>query len=237
MDNQLYIIYKNKIFLELKDLNSIISRNKKSIENLRVSDLNVNFIKEKINKLELDNANKSIKIEELNNTISSVDRGELDEIIKTEYKYVIDNINAKTLETKKKKTLSVRSSNEDIVKSKKYNNDERHHYKSVKYEHKMFDSSYKFYIKSLDKLPNYMANKLDDMSNNKGYIYRGIWFFGKNPCVNYNTLTMFEKKYNERDVLYIHEYSDTIYNLYSKIGNNRKTLVSSQIRKKKVLIV
>lgn len=72
------------------------------------------------------------------------------------------------------------------------------------------------------ELPSYMKDNLDRMTNDKGYIYRGIWYFGTIPGYN-NRLTMYE---NIKGIKYIHEYiwderNDTkYYRLYEKLSKN-----------------
>lgn len=61
--------------------------------------------------------------------------------------------------------------------------------------------------------PVYMQNKLRNMSNDKGYIYRGIVFLGKLPVPKGRPeqLVLFEKGENGRTTTIIHEYNKKRY--------------------------
>ena len=59
------------------------------------------------------------------------------------------------------------------------------------------------------------------MPNNKGYIWRGVHFYGELPEES-GPRVMFEK---QRGLLLIHEYTPREYRLYEKEGKNRKKMV------------
>ena len=91
-------------------------------------------------------------------------------------------------------------------------------------QRKFFDISYKF--------PGYLEKKLNKMPNNKGYIYKGIHFYGKLPSENQG-LCMFEKKFSRtrENILHIHEWKNNKYTLYEKIGRDRKKKIKEKILK------
>jgi len=66
------------------------------------------------------------------------------------------------------------------------------------------------------------------MPNNKGYIWRGINFYGK-LREQYGPTVMFEKK--RGGILVIHEYTEREYRRYEKQGKDRKQLVHKSLRK------
>jgi hypothetical protein len=75
-------------------------------------------------------------------------------------------------------------------------------------------------------VPNYMKENLRKMPNNKGYIWKGIHYYGHlSPEYPYDIHTMFEK---HNQVLYIHEYGPKYYRVYEKGDRSRgKVLISS----------
>jgi hypothetical protein len=81
-------------------------------------------------------------------------------------------------------------------------------YNSVQYEIKR-------YFRDCQSIPQYIEDKLDNLPEDKGYIWRDIWCFGRLPRERKHALTLFEKKY---DRLYIHEYdrAQRIYSLFEK---------------------
>jgi hypothetical protein len=75
--------------------------------------------------------------------------------------------------------------------------------------------------------PPYIADSLKSMPNNRGYIWRGVWFFGElkadnGPCI------MYEK---QRDVTIVHEIFDNEHVIYRKVGRGPKEYVSSKGRR------
>lgn len=94
---------------------------------------------------------------------------------------------------------------------------------------KDLESSYRYFLKSNGLLPEYMAKNLEEMPNNKGYIWRSIWCFGTLPTEPGQPITLFEKPH--RDVLWIHEYqgigsgTTKTLTIYEKKGKNPKKVI------------
>lgn len=57
---------------------------------------------------------------------------------------------------------------------------------------------YEWLCKQDAKMPDYMKSALEKMPNNKGYIWKGIWYFGKLPSENPNLCIMFENNQGNR---------------------------------------
>lgn len=89
-------------------------------------------------------------------------------------------------------------------------------------------NSYKYVNRVTDTLPNYMATNLAEMPNNKGYIWRGIYFFGHQEAVAGEPTIIFEKM--RGGVLRIHEYTATEYRLYEKVKKDRRKLINRKRR-------
>ena len=80
----------------------------------------------------------------------------------------------------------------------------------------------KYFEKVSEQLPDYIKKNLLDMPNNKGYIWRGVCFYGyKKEQQGYRVL--FEKQ--KGNILIIHEYTDKAYNRYEKKGKDKKQLI------------
>jgi hypothetical protein len=85
-----------------------------------------------------------------------------------------------------------------------------------------------------DEMPKYMKESLENMPATKGYIYRGVWYFGKlpvSPEEEAKYLTMFERF---KGIQYIHEYITEYpyktYNVYEKLSKNSpKTLIKHNV--------
>ena len=85
-----------------------------------------------------------------------------------------------------------------------------------------------------DEMPKYMKESLQNMPSTKGFIYRGVWYFGAIPSPpeeEAKFLTMFERF---KGIQYIHEYIREYpyktYNVYEKLSKNSpKTLIKREI--------
>lgn len=98
-------------------------------------------------------------------------------------------------------------------------------------EKKDLNYSERVFYKIVSTIPDYMLENLKDMPNNKGYIWRGCWLFGLQPADKYDNYTvLFEKL--RGGVTKIHEFDKHNYNIYEKVGKERKTLISTQPRRK-----
>jgi len=80
------------------------------------------------------------------------------------------------------------------------------------------------YLKDCASIPDYMIEKLNDMPNNMGYIWRDIWCLGFKSAQNENQLTLFEKK---EGIHYVHFYDKkkSMYYLYEKDSMGKKNLI------------
>jgi hypothetical protein len=86
---------------------------------------------------------------------------------------------------------------------------------------------YQYLLKIDQSLPGHIRKNLESMPNNKGYIWRGVHYYGHLPVPSHENPDiwfMYEKYKND---LYIHE---TFYGKYKKVfrklKNGKKELVS-----------
>ena len=81
------------------------------------------------------------------------------------------------------------------------------------------------YLKMVDTIPEYISKNLEEMPNNKGYLWRGIECYGKKDGAQGGGSTiLFEKK--KGGLLVIHDRSPTEYKIFHKKGKDRKSLYS-----------
>ena len=77
----------------------------------------------------------------------------------------------------------------------------------------------------VDTIPEYISKNLEEMPNNKGYLWRGIECYGKKDDAQGGGSTiLFEKK--KGGLLVIHDRSPTINKIFHKKGKDRKSLYS-----------
>lgn len=91
-----------------------------------------------------------------------------------------------------------------------------------KRDHRYF---YKYFNSVDDTLPEYMRRNLKTMPNNKGYIWRGVWYFGLLPDETGQPLVMFEKL---KGVLRIHEIYSYEHRIYEKTDKGKKLISTKQ---------
>lgn len=235
--------FENKLNIRIKELNHYNKKDLEKIERFSVStdDFSIKHTK---------NAERCIterneEIIECNNRIRMCREGKLDDIFKAE-----SNRNKQEADQRlKEKTEKYRLLSQD----KKQKSSELHsYYKKQRDEDrqannikKEVDRAYRYYVNVTGSIPEHLLKKLKDMPNNKGYIYRGRGYtfkgkevtgdnfiYGQKPAEKNKPTTMFEKN---RNVLYIHEWGDTYYKLFEKIGKNKKQLIQHDQYKKKIM--
>lgn len=86
-----------------------------------------------------------------------------------------------------------------------------------------YNNEYRYMDNVTKYLPGHLQNNLKTMPENKGYIYKGVWFFGQAKPDNSVDIVMFEKKGG--DILYIHQYHNKRYSLFEKRGKNPKVQI------------
>jgi len=80
-----------------------------------------------------------------------------------------------------------------------------------------------------ERLPDYIRTNLTRMPGNKGYIWKGIWYFGKLQADPRDPIVMFEKPRGSSDML-IHEMKYNQYHrIFKKNRNPPNTLLSETI--------
>jgi hypothetical protein len=226
-------IRKNNIIInDIHDIETLIKRNEDTIRRLKYSQMGELYITTQINKRRKVIIEKNVLLEKLLKDKSVVDSGGLDEEINIEYK-----------NTKKQKDIchkkNLKTKIEKIEKKKEKKEISQSYWKGIltaSRGHRQIDKDmrycHRYYNKVIDSLPSYMQNNLSEMPNNKGYIWRGVHFYGK---LNEQTgpRVMFEKK--RGGILVIHENTRTEYRRFEKQGKNRKQLVQKYVKKKKQL--
>jgi hypothetical protein len=220
---QLRITERNIVRNDIKQIESIIKRNKETIDRLKSqekSDYNTKQI-EKIKNVMKDSEQKLSILEERLEDISS---GKLDDELSTK----INNTNTNLLnkqqvaETKNKLKQETKKKEEKINLDIEYKNRRR---EGVT-DYTLQKETDKF-IRDCEMIPDYILQNLEEMPNNKGYIWKGIMCYGKKPAES-NTIIMFEKC--KGGILKIYETTRTTYTLYEKVGKNQKQLVYKKQR-------
>jgi hypothetical protein len=100
-----------------------------------------------------------------------------------------------------------------------YNNNDRNMEKDFRYYYKQF-------CLADETMPDYMRQNISEMPNNKGYIWRGCWFYGHKKAQPNQGTVFFEKKHG--GVMHIHEYQYGQHRVYEKTHDNRRNLIKAE---------
>ena len=214
---------KNKVFIELKSVEVSLKRKQETIERLKALDKST-FNNNQIEKIKLELINDNNKIIELKDVLTKIASGEYDEQLLGTYTTQNNEIN-------KKNDISVKKREEKQELKKKDNEILQMHYKQNSRKNEMneifWDREEKKFYKNLNSIPHWMLDKLKDMPDNKGYIWRNVWCFGKKNTSNFkNHITMFENM--KGGVMRFIEIDDMHTKTYEKASKNaQKRLVTS----------
>ena len=73
-------------------------------------------------------------------------------------------------------------------------------------------------------VPQYMRDNLRKMPNNKGYIWKGIFYYGLLPPENPMDITTMFEKHNQ--ALYIHEWTPKYYRIFEKSDRQKSKIMT-----------
>lgn len=221
-------VRKNKIINDIRDAETNMRRSEETIKRIKNSQMGEEYVSTQIVKLKTSIEDKKELLEKLNTDLRDVDLGSLDNDITIEYQKVQEKIQ------KQQKDLAVKKAEKKVEKDEK-KEISKEYWKgiiSASRNHRQKDKDvqygFKYFNKVIDTMPSYMTSNLASMPNNKGYIWRGIHFYGELPEQPGPSL-MFEKK--RGGILVIHEHTSREYRRYEKEGKNRKQLVHKSIRR------
>lgn len=143
---------------------------------------------------------------------------EQEELLKMQQKTQNDKIARSQTDSENKEKLDAFYKQEN-----KLNRDERisqHHMRR----------EYDWLCRQDDRLPDYIRSNLQKMPNNKGYIWKGIHYYGLMPVEDNNKdlLIMFERPQGAQDML-IHEIKrGSYYKILQKSKNGQNVLISEK---------
>jgi tRNA U34 5-carboxymethylaminomethyl modifying GTPase MnmE/TrmE len=207
---------------EIQQLEKSISRSQEVIGRLRSQKNNQNVI----SRYEKDIQNFTEKMNQLQTILNEIDMGVYEEKLKTE----LEN-NRKMIETKSKSTQKKKQDklNQQIMQSvqKPTKNNQESNPNYVR--HINMDREEHFYLKDCRSLPNHLQQKLKNMTNDTGFIWKDIWCLGELPSKNrdHYPLTLHEKKDSK---MLVHIYDRHKYSLYEKDANGRRHLLMTRAR-------
>lgn len=218
---------KNDTLDEIKFLEKAIDRCKENIIRLKsTTNFNPRIPIEKNNK-EIEELNKRLILER--EKLQQIEDGTYVSVLNEEIESTKQEIKVKSEISKKKKLEKTQNNSFQRPTNKKSKTrtdyKQQPHFSNIKKE---MDIATKYYFKDCASIPDYLLNKLENMPNNMGYIWKDIWCYGSKPCQhNFTEYVMFEKNYSK---FYVHTFNPTTreYCLYEKDNANKRHLISSK---------
>jgi hypothetical protein len=209
---------KNITLSNIKDIKSYIKRHTETIERLHKQTTLSNFDKNQISKLKEKIQTYENDLKGLEKKILEIETGKYDDdfLKKMEEERLKisksnDKINKKNIEKKQKNIDNKKFVKTSYDITNNYNNND-----------KFYEKEYSKFSDKCNNIPDYIIRNLKEMPSNKGYIWKGIWCFGKLPPDS-KTLIMFEKINGD---LRIHESDENFKYIYDKKGKDKKVLIS-----------
>ena len=219
----LIISEKNKINESIRIIRKNIEHSNDTIKRFKSQSAS-DFIINQIEKLTKSNIEDEIQIEILEKRLLDLESGILNEELLLEKKQNKDIAESKNSVNKKKKEAEIKVQDEKKKKSKDLDSNNRDYERKERSKEYNMNRAYSYYQKSVESIPDYMLDNLENMPNNKGYIWRDIYCYGDLPPEENRPITLFEK---QRDLMIIHEWSNKYYTIYHKVGKaGRKSIVN-----------
>ena len=188
------------------------------------------YVRNQVNKTNEKIKERNIEVDELKHKLIEIPRGVHDNDIQRN----IDN-NSKVWKEKQrikteKRLLILKDKKEKSEQSQAYYQSTRKSDRENRYLDKDCKRSYNHFVKACNTIPEYMINNLKEMPENKGYFWKNVACFGELPAERGKPVTLGERQRGGR--LKIHEWTEKYYNLFTKVGKEKKKLISSVPRKK-----
>ena len=220
--------YRTRILSEIMNLENSIEADEDMLDNIKHQGTTP-FVLAQMDKVENRNNTRIIEVETLNTRLKKLDGGHLDQEISDEIdqeKIDRDSHQAyvanRRLENKELKQAKSKISQDFYKKTAQGDREGRWAVKNM-------ERSYQHFLRTTDSIPSYILRNLEEMPNNKGYIWKGVLCFGELPEEKHRPLTLFER--HKGGLLIIHEWTPTEYKVFHKKDKDKKVLQSTQTRR------
>ena len=178
-------LHKGMLFKTNTELKALLVRfNEYTDEAIEMSEDPEGLI-EKRDRLETKIQNKRKEIKNLTqkhkdsmNELDKHNNGELDEIYNEIYNKREED---KQIRREKKYEKKTKTNTENKKVSQQFYSNSRQASSKDRYMKKQYDYHYRYFTRNSAKVPSFITTNLKSMPNNKGYIWRNIWFYGALP--------------------------------------------------------
>ena len=221
------IAYKNKLRGEIRDQRSYLSQNEATVARIRASESGTSYLpmlEKALAKITLLDANITVLSEKL----ERAEKNDFSEMLQekttaqTKALEVLDN--EQKLRRSKSKKMALAANRKEITYQ---------HGRKSRRTDRWDKKKFKIYLAKVgaaqQTLPSYMQENLVTMPNNKGYVWRGVYFFGKQLPEKNEPTIIFERS---RGCMFIHKWWSNKWEKSKKQGQTTR-VVDQGIRKKK----
>lgn len=193
-------LHKGMLFKANTELKALLIRfNEYTDEAIEMSEDSEGLI-EKRDRLEIKIQNKRKEIRILTqkhtdsmNELAKHNNGELDELYNEIYNKREED---KQIRREKKFEKKTKTNTENKKVSQQFYSNSRQASSKDRYMKKQYDYHYRYFMKNSEKVPQFILTNLKTMPNNKGYIWRNIWFYGALPIPKKRLFNKDTKTYN-----------------------------------------
>lgn len=225
---------KNNLQTESKNLNVTLKRLEQSNSNLRTNSViaDKQYIQQQLQNNDDEIIKIKSRLDEIEVRIRQVIDGDLDLQLETNVKNNMKIIQKKIDIAEKKKKEKQTDGKKNKEKAETYFKKQKEidcQKRAGEYE---MQRSFDWLTRTANELPNYMKENLKTMPNNKGYIWRGIYFYGALAAEKNQPRVVFEKQ--KDNVMMIYESTVKEITVFKKIDKEPKQYVHTIIRKNKL---
>lgn len=210
--------YRSELEQEKARITRMVAKDKEAIEYLEGTEFT-----EKLSRLQQKVLERQERLSVIDKEIKDVILGRLDEELgekQSQEEKIIREKGQFTKQKKLDKRIEKEASMARLKARPNLHREENRKGRDLKYHYKRF-------CQVGDDLPDFISRNLADMPGNKGYIWKGMWFFGRKRPERGEPDIMFEKL--KGGLLRIHEYRTNEYRLYEKKGKEKRRLIKKKM--------
>ncbi len=217
---------KKNIFREIQELEGYIAIGERAVQNLHHfntdHDVTTEEAKERYAKTQIEKRKSKIaeikgKIAVLRQELELLLSGQLDDAIRRN----VQTVKSTSLDLRKREQEKYQHKRDAKRKTQKALTDKRENDREDRRAYWKKQREMNYFQRHFDRTtpPSHIRKNLRDFTGNKGYIWRGIQFFGKRPAQPGAPVVLFEPGKNH---LTIHEWKGNYYRIYRKVGRARR---------------
>jgi len=214
--------YLSGLSRQVDDITRLLRNAEKNEKKLMAEKTNQWFITkaaENINKLQ-------DKITSLKMEIKMTKRGENKLKIQEMYDERVSKQRRERLDFQRKRQEKIEKKREEKAVLKGFFDSQRSIRKDDRDKKYQARKAYYHFVRTEERFPENLRKNLKKMTNNRGYIYNNITYYGELPENEYEPIILFERQRN--GTLLTHQYTDDEYILHSKPKNGRQTIIKRE---------